>query len=424
MFRYPTLPAQASFRAIDRAGHGLTTVVWEQALAPDTDMSVLARAVSAVGRRHEALRTTVLKAEDGGSATPNRLWHAFENVVAGSEHVMLERVTQPGHPRADPSRLPVFRFQLVQNDTGPTLRIVTDHSLCDRWSLLVLRGDIERAYESERTNRAPHHTAAYPFSRFVRARYGQWASGQFDSDIEATARRISELKPPAMRRIQGLPRWPFTQAYELKLGKESTSQFEAIRKRTICTRFAVALALFSEALRTIFDWREFVVLVPNANRPHEAAESVGLFSDSQIVISRPAGSFSEAAREIAAHLTVGIRGASPPAALMQERTAAREYFATAPRVTAELSFDSLPGERAATSGTRVFAPKIVGADPTDGDVIERAATSVFPVQPDLKLTCAFAERHALTITYRVDRIPADIAMSVAQEIREALHRMR
>lgn len=422
VFQHPTIPAQAAFRAIDRGGRGLTTVVWEHALIPDIDLDALARAVAAVGRRHEALRTTVERAKDVCPAALDFMWLGFRNVVEENAHVTIEQLIKPGRPpRADPSRLPVFRFQVVADDTGPTLRVITDHALCDGWSLRVLCRDIELAYEYEFASPGRPLTNAYPFSQFTEQRYKHWRAGKFENAIRATQDRICDARPPVMDEVAGLSRWPFTQAYELEFSKQSTSRFENIRTRAGCTRFAVALSLFLAALNEVFSWRDLVVLVPNINRSKETLASVGLFSDSHFVVYRAAYDFHHAIRTIAASLADSTQG-SPPAELVRERPAVREVLDAFPRVTGDVSFDVLPETRSDRRGPGIFLSGSIDVEATEEDVIRPVTTPKLPAQPDLRLKCSFSEQHHLSIIYRVDRIASCAAASVAQGILENIRK--
>jgi hypothetical protein len=418
---YPVLPAQAAYRSIDRANRGLTTVVIEYTLEPDTDLDVLARAVAAVGARHEALRMTVERAPGAERSGPDYWWLGFHNVVAENADVTLERAVAQGRtPRADPSRLPVFRFQTVTGEAGSALRIVTDHALCDGWSLRVLCRDIELAYERALASKERLPTESYPFSKFADGQYRRWLAGGFEDAVKTVEERICRAVPPAAQDHRRLPRWPFIKMCELQLGKESTARFEAIRTNLGSTRFVVALALFSTALNAVFDWREFVALVPNVNRPREAAGSVGPFSDSHFLVCRYSDDLRELARGIATGLAGGLRGSSPPAALVQARPAVREILAAFPRVTAEVSFEALRGLPPGRGGARVFRTRTDGDGPAEDDVIEPVPAPKFPAQPDLRLSCSFSRGHRLSVAFRVDRVPASAAASVARQMLERI----
>lgn len=420
--RHPALPAQAAFRTIDRAGRGLTTVITERALVSDIDVPALARAVTATAARHEALSTTVQRAHDADPSDPGFLWTGFENVVNDAVPVVLEQGARLGRPpRADPSRLPVFRLQLVTDDAGAALRIVTDHALCDRWSLLVLCRDIELAYGRERVAGDQPPAGAFPFSRFVGRQYRRWQAGEFDSAMRSVEKRILRAQPPDVTEAARLDRRPLTHVYDLRLGRESAKRFEAIRAHARSTRFVVALALFFAAINVVFGWRDLIALVPSVNRPREAWDSVGLYADSRFVICRLTGDFYDMAREISSSLADMMRASSPPAALVQGRASVREVLASFPRVTGDMLFDTLPADRPAHRMAQVFAPPDADGQPAD-DVIEPAMAPIFPAQPDLRLTCSFSGQHRLSIAFRVDRILESDALSVAQAIAETLRR--
>jgi condensation domain-containing protein len=421
---FPALPAQAAFRAIDRAGRGLTTVVSELPLMPGTDLGVLGRAVRVVGVRHEALRTAVERVRDMDSSAPDFLWLGFRNVVARDCHVTLEQVTGQGRPpRADPSRLPVFRFQAVMHGTEMALRIVTDHALCDGWSLRVLYRDIELAYARALTPGEPPMGEAYPFSRFAGQRHRQWRAGELEGAVRTAAERICAVRPPDASEPAGLPRWPFIKAYEIRLGKESAARFEAIRSRAKCTRFAVALALYFMALNAVFGWHDFVARITTGNRPRDARDSVGLFSDSQFLTGTLGGGFYALAHSLAASMVASMSGSFPPAVLVQEQPAVREALAAFPHVTADVLPGMLPAAPPGRETARLYLTETPGGEPCEDDVIEPVPVPRFAAQPDFRLSCSFSRHYHLRIAFRVDRIPERAAVAVAQGILDAVRQL-
>ena len=364
------------------------------------------------------------RAPDVDPSAPDFLWTGFENVVTDAVPVVLEQGTGLGRPpRADPSRLPVFRFQVVTDNAPAALRVVTDHALCDRWSLLVLFRDIELAYGRELASADQPLSGAYPFSQFADRQHLRWQTGEFDSAIRSVEKRILDAQPPDLSQAAELNRRPLVHVYDLNLGRESADRFEAIRTQARATRFVVALGLFFTAINVVFGWHDLIALVPSVNRPREAGDSVGLYADSRFVICRLTGGFYDMVREIGLSLADGFGRSSPPAALVQGRASVREALASFPRVTCDMLFDTLPSDPPERRAARIFAPPDADGKDAADDVIERAAAPLFPVQPDLRLRCSFSGQPRLSIAFRVDRIAESDALSVAQAIAKTIRKM-
>jgi hypothetical protein len=445
---FPSIPSQVAFRFADRPRPGLTTVGYERPIADHVVPEVLGRAIGRLYHRHEALHTTLVEAPtDLDPSSPEYLWHGLRNIVAERPIVSFE-VTGPspdgvgfgrtegrpppdaGEPswlpgvRADPGRLPVFRFLLLDGGPNRILRMVTDHSLCDRWSLFALQPDIERAYRQELAG-APASPQAPPFSSYAKNLYSLWTSGAFTESLVSIETKVASLdmgplpdtgeRPPA----SGLIR-----SFVVSLSTDSTRRFEAIRARLKASRLTVAIALFSRAVGAEFGWRHLALLLPRANRSSKEVGSLGLFADAQYVFASVATGVDALVRRLSADLEEARIRMPPPAALAQASPAIRDILRAMPRLAADVLIRPRPGGSRRNAGSEVFV-RAESREPTghDEDTIAFSCPPSFPGQPHLRLLCSFGPRHQFSVNFHVDRVPRSAARSIAErllrEVRES-----
>ncbi|TDD15102.1 hypothetical protein [Nonomuraea diastatica] len=432
-FTYPAIPSQSAFRAIDRTDPGLTTMVYERPVAPHVRTALLRQAVDEVYQRHEVLRTTLVDADPGSPSSPlETLWLGFRNVVAerpvGALDVIVPSHTlqaDHGEPgwlpglRADPGRLPVFRFQLIDGPARRKLRILTDHALCDRWSLFVLQRDIERSYRRILAGAPAGAGETYPFSAFAGELYARWTSGALEARTKALGEKVLALDMSHISEIsESLSEPASVESFVVALSSASTRRFEALYSQAGSSRLGVAIALFANAVAAEFGWRRLALLTPHANRPIKARGSVGLFADAQYIFASVEAGFEAVVREVSASLKEPLTSTPPPAALIQALPGAREVLQSVPRLAADVLIRPRRGGPDLRAG-QVQLFEDAGeeeADRPDEDAIVTFTPPSWPGQPDLRLTCNFSNRHELSVNYRVDRIPASSARAIAQRL--------
>jgi hypothetical protein len=434
---FPAIPSQVVFVSVDRSRPGLTAMGYERQVADHVEPELMGRAVARVYRRHEALRTTTVATHrDIDPASPDYFWLGLRNLVAEQPVVSFECISSaepgadfPGEPgwlpgiRTDPSCLPVFRFQLISRAEDRVLRIVTDHALCDRWSLFALQRDIERAYKHELEQGPASDPDAYPFSAFAASMYSAWTAGLFDEAISVIEKEVPALD---MQALPGTGEQPsgtaWIKAFVVSLGADSTSRFEAACARLKTTRLALALALFAGAVGAEFGWRRLAWWVPHANRSARTLNSVGLFADSQYVFTALEAGFEMVVREIAASLEDARVRVPPPAALVRAWPTVRDKLRTAPRLAADVQINPRRRGSRRPGTAEIFVEKpVVQPRDSEEDVIVASSPPSFPGQPDLRLTCDFSQRHSFSVNFRVDHIAHAAARSIAERL---LHGIR
>ncbi|MGP3928808.1 hypothetical protein [Nonomuraea sp. KM88] len=438
-FTYPAIPSQSAFRAIDRADPGLTTIVYERPIASQASPELLRQAVAEVYQRHEVLRTVIVDGEPGSPSSPlESLWLGYRNVVAerpvealdviAPEHTLQSDHGEPGWLpglRADPGRLPVFRFQLIEGPVRRKLRILTDHALCDRWSLFVLQRDIERSYRRIMAGAPASTGEIYPFSTFARELYSMWTSGVLKDKTKALGEKITALDMSPLSEISGsLCKPASVESFVVALSSESTRRFEALNAQAGSSRLGVAIALFAHAVAAEFGWRRLALLTPHANRSLKARGSVGLFADAQYIFASVEAGLAAAVREVSTSLKETLTGTPPPAALIQALPGAREVLQSVPRLAADVQIRPRRGGPVSRTG-RIELFEDAGEEDIerpDEDAIVTLTPPSWPGQPDLRLTCDFSNRHELSVNYRVDHIPASSARAIAQRLLRQIQR--
>lgn len=438
---FPVIPSQVAFRRADKRKPGLTTMGYERPVADHVIPEVLERAVGRVYHRHEGLRTTIAEVPSGlDVSSPEYLWLGFRNVVADQPVVSFEINSPPpataesrfpgiqsppdaGEPawlpgiRADPSQLPVFRFYLIDSRPNRILRIVTDHALCDRWSLFALQPDIERAYLQELEG-APASPQAPPFSSLATSLYSMWTSGSYGERLQAIEKDVASLDMrPLPDTGERPPDSALIRSFVVSLSSDSTRRFESLHGRLETARLAVAIAMFSSAVGAEFGWRRLALLLPHANRSAKEVGSVGLFADAQYVFASLENGPDMLMRQLSADLRQARALSSPPAALVQASPAARDVLRTAPRLAADVLIKPRRGGARRSGRSEVFT-ETAGREPTvpDEDTITLSTPPSFPGQPDLRFLCNFAPRHQFSINFRADRVPQAAAMSIAERL--------
>jgi hypothetical protein len=432
-FTYPILPSQVAFRSIDKQYPGLTTMVHERVVADHVVPELLQRAVARVYSRHEVLRTTISDVVAGlDPSSPEFVWHGFRNVVADEPVTGLELDDSPAPPerhfldeptwvpgiRADPMRLPVFRMQFFSGGSTRLLRIITDHALCDRWSLFVLERDIERAYQQEVMSTSAAVETAHPFSAFATEIYSTWSSGSFDERVRAMEKEVLSLdmcEPP--RAVERQSTSALIESFVVSLGRDSTARFDALQARLRTTRLAVAIAMFVTAVGAEFGWHRLALMVPHANRSLRTRGSVGLFADSQYVFTSLSAGFESTVSEVSASLKETLHRVPPPAAMLQASPLVRDMLRVLPRLAADVGIRPRQGVQRAGGPPGVF-PEAVGPvrDSPAEDSIVLSTPPSFPAQPDIRLTCDFSQCHQFSVNFKVDRVSHAAAKSVAERL--------
>jgi amino acid adenylation domain-containing protein len=293
----PLSYAQQRLWLLDRLEPGSSAYNLELAvgLRGDLDEAVLAAALAAIVRRHEALRTAF--AESGGvPAQRIEPWRGFalpvvdlrrlgEDAAGEARRLVAANARRP----FDLGRAPLLRPLLVRlGGADHVLAAVLHHAVSDGWSLGVLVRELGLLYRAGR-DRRPARLPALPvqyadFARWQR----QWLAGEvLAAEVAWWRERLSGMpgqlalptdRPrPAVRSSAGAVRW-------LALPPVLEAGLRRLARQQGATLFMVLLAGFQALLSRWTGQRDFGVGTPIAGRNRLEIEGlIGFFVNTLVL---------------------------------------------------------------------------------------------------------------------------------------------
>lgn len=249
------------------------------------DIDALGASLAQVAARHDALRTTLVQDERG--AVLASVHRDLPELEQAGPFESLEALTDHARDFADePFHLgegPLLRARLLRlSEEDHTLVLAMHHAVVDGWSLGVLVGEIEAAYEALAVGGEP----ALPPLPVQYADYARWQRAWLSGEeLErqtaywrrqlADARTVLELPADRVR-----PPVPSHRGALLvrPLGRELSERVDRLGRRLGATPFMVLFAAFSVLLGRFAGQEDVVVGTPIANRTRAETEPlVGLF---------------------------------------------------------------------------------------------------------------------------------------------------
>lgn len=303
IFPLTTAQQRLWFSAVLNADLPLYNVPYAFRLTGDVDAAALERALAALVRRHEMLRTVFF--EIGGEP--------FQAVLP-KVTVPLELVRCPTHQATGVQQaLDAEAADLFDLRYGPLIRakLLTDgrsahfflltlhHIVCDGWSMAIIFRELSEFYQAFREQRQPRLTPlpdrffAVAGRQEARERASRPALLRYWREQLAGARGVLSLPPdyprPAVTRHRG-SQVVFTWPAEIR---QSVERFAAARHTTV---FATVLAAFAALLHRYTRDEDLLIGAPASGRGSiEAEELVGFFVNTLALRLKPSGSMSFAA---------------------------------------------------------------------------------------------------------------------------------
>jgi amino acid adenylation domain-containing protein len=265
------------------------------------DVPALERAIAALVRRHETLRTVFEVADGEPVARILEPAPVHLPVLDLRTLTPLERDEEMQRLKADRASEPfdlsraLVRFTLVRTAEAEwELLIAQHHAITDRWSLGVLMNDLQELYDAESAGRAP----ALPDLRLQYVDFAQWQRESAETAVAARQvgywrERLGGTLPvidiPADR-----PRSPlqtYNGAWEGRLLPGSLNDaLRALAQREGVTLFMASLAGFKALLARYTGVEDVIVGSPVAGRTREELEPViGYFINTLVLRTDLAG---------------------------------------------------------------------------------------------------------------------------------------
>ncbi|HEX6097854.1 MAG TPA: amino acid adenylation domain-containing protein [Thermoanaerobaculia bacterium] len=257
------------------------------------DEDALARAMSEIVRRHEALRTSFpvdgrLPVQSIASPSPV----AMPAVDVGEHDDLVLRMREEGSLPFDLERGPILRTRLFR--LGPNERIVqitTHHLVCDGWSLRVLAREfftLYTAFSAGEPSLLPPIGVQYAdYSEWVRKRL---EAGEFDAQLAYWKQQLEGIPPrldlPFDRPRAATPTFRgATCVYDLP--PWLATQLETLSRANGCTLFATLVAALQVLLHRCTGQTDLVVATAVSNRQRQELEPlIGYFANTLLLRSR------------------------------------------------------------------------------------------------------------------------------------------
>ncbi|HSF39112.1 MAG TPA: non-ribosomal peptide synthase/polyketide synthase [Thermoanaerobaculia bacterium] len=262
-------------------------------LRPD----VLARAFSAISRRHEALRTTFAVPEAGGAAVqviappaPVPLPLAdLSELPDGARDGEIRRLAQEEGTRPfDLVRGPVWRNLLARLGEDDHALLATMHHIAsDGWSMGVLVREIVALYGAFSQGLAdPLPELPVQYADYALWQRRVFGGGALDASLDFWRRELASapvLDLPTDRPRTGLPGAAAGHEF-LELSRGETDALEALGRRHGATLFMVTLAAFQALLGRYSGQSDLTVGTPIAGRLRTELEPlIGFFVNTLVL---------------------------------------------------------------------------------------------------------------------------------------------
>ncbi|WP_304451228.1 non-ribosomal peptide synthetase [Nocardiopsis sp. YSL2] len=257
-------------------------------------------ALTALQRRHEALRTTYATTDDGPVQLVREPWDG---------HDLLARCDLSGTDRPGGERLAAvltaeverpfdlvdgtpFRALLVRLDEDEHVLVLSAHHIaCDGWSVDIIGRDLAELYRAA-ADGAPSGAAGserVDYADFAVWEQGRWSAHEVRDRLAYWTRELDGARPlevptdrprPATRTTAGA-------VHRLDLGPDLTGALKDLGRRSGSTLFTTLTALTQLLLSSASGSRDVTLGVASAGRDHHQVDDmVGFFVNPVVVRSR------------------------------------------------------------------------------------------------------------------------------------------
>ncbi|AKQ66397.1 Non-ribosomal peptide synthetase [Myxococcus hansupus] len=278
-------------------GTALYTVPWAAWLSGPLDVPVLERALAALARRHEALRTTF----SSNAGAPVQVIHPnlalplsvvdLRGVPEGEAQALRAAADEVRRP-FDLVQGPLFRALLIRTAEDAHLLVLTlHHIISDGWSLGVAVRELTALYGAELHGRASPLPEPFlqPADHAVWQR--EWLQGEALTDQVGYWRKQLAGAPPVLELPKDFAR-PSLQRFRgdtvaVAIPSELSQSFRALCVREGVTPFMGLLAAFQLLLSRVSGQEDVCVGSPIAGRQQPGLENlIGFFVNTLVLRSR------------------------------------------------------------------------------------------------------------------------------------------
>ncbi len=247
-------------------------------LRGELDLEALQKALDALVRRHESLRT--IFPVDAGRASQKVLPPGTVklDLVDLEEDRLQEALEREAHRRFDLERGPLFRVSLFTiNGPESVLMINQHHIISDAWSAGILVRELSELYEAFRLGREPYLPELPAQYVDYTCWQREWLSGKvLREQLDYWEENLRDL--PCVELPADRPR-PSAKTYngrrtEFMMDEKVTAGLRGICRKTDTTLFMVALAALYVLVSRYTGEKDVVVGTPVANRVHPDLEGV------------------------------------------------------------------------------------------------------------------------------------------------------
>jgi len=278
----------------------------------DLDPELVERAVNALVRRHESLRT---RFQDNGGVPVQLIEpHAhvplhtvdFSHLPAPERDAQAMRlIEQEARTPFDTSRLPLFRTVLVRLGDQDSMFVLTiHHIICDGWSMPLFFNELFAHYEAAAQDRpSPLPELPIQYADYAVWQRKQVAQEQVARQVEYWRGQLDGLPQfelPFDRPRPSMPSYRGTRLH-FTVSERTCEELQRLGHRGDATLFMVLLAAFQAMLSRYTGQDDIVVGAPTAGRSRSELEGViGLFVNSLVMRSDLSGNptFKEALRRV------------------------------------------------------------------------------------------------------------------------------
>jgi len=383
------------------------------------DVSVLARALEEIVRRHEVLRTVFVQREGSPHSVvlpvvpfPLHCEDVSPLAASAREARLQEWEREDGRP-FDLSRGPLFRARLVRlGEQDHVLLWNVDHIVFDAWSMGVFLHEIEVLYEAflaGKPSPLPEPTIQYSdFAQWQRDRVeGPRLRAQLDAWRDALSGAPDRFDLPFDR-----PR-PERMSYrgaaeDLEIGRELTAQLKETARKEGATLFMASVAAFQALLSRYTGNENFLLGVPIAGRSQFQTESlIGCFINTLVLRADLSGhpTFRHLLARVRRNALEAFSNQEVPFEKVVEELRPSRSLRHAPLFQVMVNFRNVPQRSAPSSGLRVE--------------VERPPLQIAMV--DLALELEEHERGlAARFTYSTDLFDPPSIRRMAEDFRAAI----
>ena len=286
-------------------------------LGGELNVDALQQALEAIVARHEVLRTTIQRTEEGAVAIVHESWPLKMKQIDLSGWAAPQREAEVERLLIDaPRRLynlesePGIRVTLLRLGAREHVFILMmHHIICDRWSISVLWRELAALYQAFFCGKA----AALPPLPIQHGDYAVWqlqrlAEGRGAADLTYWENNLRDA-PELLELPADRPR-PRVQSYQgarkrFRLDRALTEGLRELSRQEKTTLFNIFAAALNTLLYRYTGSEDLVVGIPIADRDRDELQSlVGFLVDTHALRTRLSGDMTF--RELLAHVQTGL----------------------------------------------------------------------------------------------------------------------